>query len=168
MSDHTELVMMDRNRVQRALKRMAYQVAEDNRTERELRLIGIEPRGLIVAKLLGSYLSEIYGREISVVSLNPEEQDDAEPLTDFSVENTYPLVVDDVIFSGQTMFSAMNVIYRQRPLEEIHTAVLVDRGHRKFPVQAQFVGLELSTKLNEHVSVSVENEKIEKVVLEID
>lgn len=167
MSYHTELVMMGRNRVQRALKRMAYQVAEDNRTKRDLRLIGIEPRGLMVAKLLGSFLSEIYEQEIPVQSLNLQEQD-REPLPEFPVEDTYPLVVDDVIFSGQTMFSAMNVIYRQHPLEEIHTAVLVDRGHRKFPVQAQFVGLELSTKLNEHVSVSIENENIEKVVLEID
>jgi len=168
MSDHTELVMMDRNRVQRALERMAYQIAEDNRTGRDILLIGIEPRGAPVAGLLGSYLSEIYGREMPVERLDVEEENPAEPLSNFPVKETYPLVVDDVIFSGRTMFSAMNLIYEKLPVDEIHTAVLVDRGHRKFPVEAQFVGLELSTKLREHVSVSIENDSIEKVVLEMD
>ena len=164
------MVMMDQKRVQRALKRMAYQVAEYNRSGHAIRLIGIEPRGVVVAGLLGSYLSDIYEREIPVDSLDVEveAEDSPAPIPSFSVEDTYPLVVDDVIFSGQTMFSAMNLIYRQLQLEEVHTAVLVDRGHRKFPIEAQFVGLELSTKLNEHVAVSIENDSIENVVLEID
>lgn len=168
MPDRTELVMMDHERVHRALKRMAYQIAEDNRTGLELRLIGIKPRGLVVATLLGSYLSEIYAGEIPVLSLDIEEENPGELFSGLSVENTYPLVVDDVIFSGRTMFAALNMIFERLSFEEVHTAVLVDRGHRKFPIQAQFVGLELSTKLKEHVSVSIENDTIENVVLEIN
>ncbi|MDZ7690535.1 MAG: hypothetical protein U5K69_05265 [Balneolaceae bacterium] len=71
------------------------------------------------------------------------------------------------MFTGQTMFNALNTVYEVIQFNEIHTAVLVDRGHRTFPVQAQFVGLELSTKLKEHVSVIAEENKIQKVVLEI-
>lgn len=168
MPDRTELIMMDRDRVQRALKRMAYQVAEDNRTGRDLLLVGIEPRGKLVATLLGSYLTEIYEREVPVLSMDIESEDHEELFSAFAIEDTYPLVVDDVIFSGGTMFSALNLIYQHLSLEEIHTAVLIDRGHRKFPIQAQYIGLELSTKPNEHVSVSVEKDTIEKVVLEIN
>lgn len=166
MSDESELVLMDHNRVERALKRMAYQIAEDNRADRELCLIGIKDRGTIAAGMLETYLSEIYDRELSVRRIDPG-QPDSDLFAEVSVSDTYPLVIDDVIFSGKTMFTTLNVIYRMAPFSELHNAVLVDRGHRKYPVQAQFTGLAYSTKLKEHVSVVIENETIRKVVVGI-
>lgn len=165
MADSTVLVMMDRERVHRVLKRMAYQVAENNRSDLDVCLVGIEHHGFITATLLGSYLSEIYGQNIQVLNLSLEESDPRKLFKDTALKNTYPLVVDDVIFSGKTMFAALNLMYKQFRLKEIHTGVLVDRGHRKFPIQAEFTGLELSTKLKEHVSVIVKNDTITKVVL---
>lgn len=166
MTTGNELVLMDRNRVQRSLKRMAYQIAEDNRTNREVCLIGIKKRGFITAAMLGFHLSEIYERELPVLNLRFDESNSGEMFSDLDIDRAYPLVVDDVIFSGKTMFTALNTIYALAPFPEIHSVVLVDRGHRKFPVQAHFKGLEYSTKLKEHVSVITENDRVEKVVID--
>ncbi len=63
------------------------------------------------------------------------------------------------------MFNALKKISERIQPNEMHTAVLVDRGHRKFPVQAEFCGMELPTKLNEHVSVVVDDGEIQQVLL---
>lgn len=167
MSDSSELVFMDRERVHRALKRMAYQVSEDNRDNNNICLLGIGKRGFQVATRLREYLSEIYNREFPLVQLEPDQPLSGEAIAPETVQDSYPLVVDDVIFSGHTMFTALHNVYDFVPFDEIHTAVLIDRGHRTFPIQAQFVGLELSTKLKEHVSVVIQNDEVEKVVLEL-
>ena len=155
---------MDGDRVRRSLKRMAYQIAEDNRENRAVYLIGIKTRGTLTARMLGNFLSEIYGRELPVLNLNINAPD-PDLFSEIDVPEAYPLVVDDVIFSGKTMFVALNTIYGMASFTEMHSAVLVDRGHRKFPVQAQFTGLEYSTKLKEHVSVVTQNDTIRKVVV---
>ncbi|MDR8393120.1 hypothetical protein NC796_18335 [Aliifodinibius sp. S!AR15-10] len=167
MTDSSELVYMDRERVKRTLKRMAYQISEDNRKDRDICLLGIERRGFLVARQLQEYLAEIYDREFPIAQLDRSEPLSEEKVSAELIKSAYPLVVDDVIFSGQTMFTALNNVYDLAAFNEIHTAVLVDRGHRTFPIQAQFVGLELSTKLKEHVSVITSQDELEKVVLEL-
>lgn len=168
MAERTELVLMDKERVYRSLIRMAYQIVEDNRSGKEIVLLGIDRRGFITAGLLGGCLEEIYKKEIPVKRLSLKDGSSKEdPLELETVEERYLILVDDVIFSGKTMFTALTTLFGEQDFEEIHTAVLVDRGHRKFPIQAQFSGLELSTKLKEHVSVVVENDTIESVVLEL-
>lgn len=166
MSDNTHVTLMGPERVIRSLKRMAYQMAEENRDEKQVVLFGIEERGFLVAQLLGEVLEEIYGNEIPVVQCwygRGEIKPDDRELPD----SCFAVLVDDVIFSGETMFRSLVLISKRYNLDEIHTAVLVDRGHRKFPVQAQFVGMELSTKFQEHVTVKTGSDTIKKVVLEL-
>lgn len=165
MPDEKQFVLMDGNRVRRSLQRMAHQVAEDNRKNLDLYLIGIKKRGFITATTLASYLEGIYGRDIPVSEIDPDETLSGNLFSKLSVQRSYPLVVDDVIFSGKTMFTALNKIYTLHPFHEIHSAVLVDRGHRKFPIQAQFTGIEFPTKLKEHVSVITGDETIQQVVV---
>ncbi len=167
MSDSSELVYMDRERVRRTLKRMAYQISEDNREDRDIFLIGIEERGFVVASQLHEYLAGIYNREFPLVQIGQKQPLSEKHISPSQIRESYPLVVDDVIFSGQTMFTTLNHVYDYVAFDEIHTAVLIDRGHRTVPVQAQFVGLELATKLKEHVSVVLQHEQVQKVVLGI-
>lgn len=167
MSDRSELVYMDHKRVKRTIKRMAYQISEDNREDRDICLIGVEHRGYVVASFLRDFLTDIYDRDFPLFQLDSKNELSEKGIAPEEIKKSYPLVVDDVIFSGKTMFTALNTIYEFVSFEEIHTAVLVDRGHRTFPIQAQFVGLELATKLKEHVSVQIQNEDVENVVLEI-
>lgn len=168
-TEHSELVYMDTERVMRTLKRMAYQIAESNRENRQVILLGIEKRGYTVAQQLKVFLEEIYGQSFPLVRVTEGMDLEQDPgITASKLQEAYLLLVDDVIFSGQTMFTALNRVYEVFRFNEIHTAVLVDRGHRRFPIQAQFVGLELSTKLKEHVSVILQEEKIQKVVLRMN
>src|SRR5699024_10239595 len=77
----------------------------------------------------------------------------------------YSLVVDDVIFSGYTMLHSLEVVRQQIETKVLRTAVLIDRGHRKVPVEANFFGMKLPTKLNEHVRVCLDEHSLDKVIL---
>jgi pyrimidine operon attenuation protein/uracil phosphoribosyltransferase len=104
-------------------------------------------------------------RKIKLPLKDDISQQMLEQLDNLDIKNSYPIVVDDVIFSGKTMFSALKLVTDHKSVSEIHTAVLIDRGHRKFPIRAEFCGMELPTKLDEHVSVMVDGDNVEKVVL---
>lgn len=167
-SDTKQLVLMDMDRIQRSLKRMAHEIVERNGHGKSLLLFGIDDRGFAVAKALGDMLNGITNDKAEVFQLplkkgHPDEV--LEKLQKNNTGNKYILVVDDVIFSGSTMFTALNKIAEHLDPPELHTAVMIDRGHRKFPIKAEFYGMELPTKLNEHVAVQVRAQKVEKVVL---
>lgn len=163
MDDSNTVVLMDDRRIERSLKRIAHQIAEDNRSEKELVVLGINERGYAVACALNKYLSALIGKEVGCYRILPAGDDKIEGVT--SLQNKYVLLVDDVIFSGTTMFKALSIISKTEYPDEVHTAALIDRGHRKFPIIARFTGMELPTKLNEHVTVEVKDNKIKQVFL---
>lgn len=166
MEKKDSVVLMDSQRVDRSLKRIAYQIAEANDASRPVTLLGINEGGGVIAQKLAQYLSKIYGPAVSIETAQFLE--DGRVVSGFeadSMEKSFIILVDDVIFSGQTMFKALRYLADLIDLKEVHIAILVDRGHRKFPVSARFSGLELPTKLKEHVSVVISKKKIEKVVL---
>lgn len=161
------LTLMTSDRIQRSMKRMSHQINEANKTDRPILLLGINQRGLAVGKLLGKHLNEVIQQKVFIEPLRldkiiPEDQEWIKKEYDGDL---FVIIVDDVIFSGQTMFSALTTVVKELELQEIHSAVLVDRGHRKFPVKAEFCGMELPTKLNEHVKVIVKDGKAREVQL---
>lgn len=166
MSSGSELVLMDRERISRSLNRMAHEIAEHNVDDAPIDLFGINNRGYAVAAALANILNPIFKDKVRLFQLPLKEKDPHAVLEDIEGQNNhYPVLVDDVIFSGQTMFQALKVVSNYLEPSEIHTAVLVDRGHRKFPIKAEFYGMELPTKLDEHVSVVVEDRQLEAVKL---
>ena len=160
------ITLMTSNRIQRSLNRIAHEINEINKANKSILLIGIDQRGLVVANALEQILSRVSGSAVDVNQLSTnietgDQQLEAAPkLTDALI-----IIVDDVIFSGKTMFNALMVTAKQLDPEEIHTAVLIDRGHRTFPVSAEFYGMQLPTKLDEHVSVIIEDEDLKRVEL---
>ncbi|MDZ7658595.1 phosphoribosyltransferase family protein [Fodinibius sp.] len=166
MNSGSELVLMSRERISRSLKRMAHEIAEHNVDDAPIDLFGIDERGYAVAQALEDILNPIFNDEVRLIQLTLEEKNSQSTLEDIELQkNHYPVIVDDVIFSGKTMFKALKIISNHIKPSEIHTAVLVDRGHRKFPIKAEFYGMELPTKLDEHVSVVVENKQLQNVKL---
>lgn len=171
MSERNDsVVLMNSRRVERALKRMAYQIIESVDDQMEINIVGINTRG----KALGNRLSNLL-REISELKITCQQLDMDQAGQSFSFENDtspdkrFVLMVDDVIFSGRTMFKALQVVTRNGIPGEMHCAVLVDRGHRNVPVEAKYVGLSLPTKLQEHVSVEIaDQEKIKEVKLHLN
>ncbi|NGP89596.1 phosphoribosyltransferase family protein [Fodinibius halophilus] len=164
----TPLVLMDTQRINRSAKRMAYEILERNTEDNEIFLFGINERGYAVAQKLSRLLSDIAEVKVSSAQLLLEAESLAgsDDIDTSEVQDKLIVLVDDVIFSGHTMFQALNIIADEMQPSEIHTAVMIDRGHRKFPIQAQFCGMELPTKVNEHVSVIVEDMEVKEVTLE--
>lgn len=158
------LTLMDAQRIKRSMKRIAHQVAEDNRASKELVLLGINDRGYAVSVMLCRYLRELLDKPITCSRLEVKKNNTSK--TDLSLKDKYVLLVDDVIFSGTTMFEALKLITQDHTPDEVHTVTLVDRGHRKFPIIARFVGLDLPTKLDEHVHLELKNDEPVTVVLE--
>lgn len=165
----TPLILMDRARIQRSAKRMGYEILEMNSSNKPLFLFGIDERGYAVAKLLSDIFSDISNLAIETVQLAVNKKVSEKEFANLSgkdIEGKIPVIVDDVIFSGETMFRALKKISDAVDPSEIHTAVLIDRGHRKWPVKAEFCGMELPTKHNEHVSVSVNDMDVTAIELE--
>lgn len=166
MDSASELVLMNRERISRSLNRMAHEIAEHNVDDAPIDLFGIDERGHAVARALEDILNPLFNDKVRLFQLTLKEENSHHALEDIALQNNhYPVIVDDVIFSGKTMFEALKIISTSMKPSEIHTAVLVDRGHRKFPVKAEFYGMELPTKLDEHVSVVVENQLLQNVKL---
>lgn len=168
MSNNVELILMDGERINRSLKRIAHEIIEQNTEKRQILLFGIDDRGFAVAQKLAGLLAPIVDQSIHTVQLllaEDKREQTVQRLKQVEMVSLYCVVVDDVIFSGETMFTALKLITDHRDVSEIHTTVLIDRGHRKLPIQAEFCGMELPTKMGEHVSVVVEDDNIKKVVL---
>lgn len=161
------LTLMTTDRIGRSLMRMAHEVNEQNRSDYPIVLFGINQRGFVVAEALGEALADITEVEISVEQLDLETDDGSDrPWKQGKYEKPHFIVlVDDVIFSGQTMFQALTITVGRLKPAEIYTAALIDRGHRKYPVKAEFYGLKMPTKLDEHVAVEVESGKLLEVRL---
>ncbi|TYP91694.1 pyrimidine operon attenuation protein / uracil phosphoribosyltransferase [Fodinibius salinus] len=167
MDDH--LILMDERRIHRSVRRMGHEIIETNKKDTPILLFGIDQSGTAVAELLGNVLDDIWQGVIETVSLPLDEGNTQKTLNSLpsnKTEDMFLIAVDDVIFSGETMFRALTKIGKDLPLTEIHTAVLIDRGHRKFPIRAGFYGMQLPTKLDEHVSVMVDDHTVKEVLLQ--
>ncbi|MCC5914603.1 MAG: hypothetical protein JJU46_09540 [Balneolaceae bacterium] len=149
------MILLDRKRIARTSKRMAYQILEEA-GDSPICLIGLNERGFSLANEI---LPAVEKSAVGEVSLS---QIDAIGETPFEfpsppVDNSVLIFIDDVIFSGSTMQNAMEKVGNFNPFRKILVAVLADRGHRKFPIRAEIVGSHIPTKLNEHLEMRLKD-----------
>lgn len=149
---------MSASRITRTITRIAYQIFEDTGGSRELVICGIDERGYHLASMLASRLTDIYQAPVKAHALMIKKatsdlsDNDAAGSTELPrVQKKKVIIVDDVMYSGRTMYQALQIVAGQGDPEEINLAALIDRGHRKFPVSLQYLGLFCPTKLKEHV-----------------
>ena len=164
-------IILAHKQITHIIKRMAYQVYEDNISEEELIVAGVRGEGFILAQLIADELEKISDLNIQLLAIeidkkNPIEKDivlnpkrNTEDLHQKSV-----VVIDDVLNSGSTLLFSLQPFLKQ-PMRQIKTAVLVNRNHKKYPVKADFKGISLSTSSHENVRVSLAPEAFQ-VVLE--
>lgn len=157
------MILHDSKRIERTLKRMSYQILEEAQ-ETNIRLIGLNSRGLSVANKIKKHLEHATGEKMSVSNI----QSDTDTPFSFSQKpdhNETLVIIDDVIFSGISMHRAISKIPELSEFKKVFVAVLVDRGHRTLPVLASIVGVNIPTKLNEHVELRLKNNEPEAIVL---
>ena len=143
---------------EKKLRRMALEIAERNYDEAQLVLIGIKDHGTVIAKKISDHLKANFKGEVIVVELGIDKKKPAEvvitPSMDFN--DKVIVLIDDVANSGRTMLYALKPLLQQYP-KKIHTLALVERTHKIFPVDVDYIGISVSTTPDEHIYVEVEN-----------
>ena len=158
MSDHATRIL-DHPQIAQKLRRMAYQIFEHHQDEKELVIVAVERKGRMLAERILPLLEEVADFKITQVNLKINKKQPLEtPMlyADGSVlEGKSVVLIDDVLNSGRTlMYAARHIL--SWPVAALSTVVLIDRKHRKFPIKADFVGLSLSTTLQDHIDVVFE------------
>ena len=164
MTIHEKINIMGENEIKRALIRIAHEIVEKNKGVANLALIGIRSRGVFLAKRLAQEIYKIEKKEIPVGVLDITlYRDDLstviqKPLIinteiSFEITATKIVLVDDVLYTGRTIRAAMDAVIDLGRPEIIQLAVLIDRGHREFPIRADYIGKNLPTSKKEKVKV---------------
>jgi pyrimidine operon attenuation protein / uracil phosphoribosyltransferase len=146
---------------EKKLQRMALEIAERNYDAPQLILIGIKENGIVIAKKISNYLPLHFKGEVVVLELSLDKKKPAAITlnTTMDFNNKTIVLIDDVANSGSTMLYALKPLLLQHP-KKIQTLALVERTHKTFPVAVDYVGLSVSTSLNEHIYVEVENGEV--------
>ena len=169
-------VLMEAEDVRRALSRIAHEIVERNKGIEDVILVGIRTRGVPIADRLAREIYDIENKKIPVGILDitlyrddlstlpaPEVRSTELP---FDINGKIIVLVDDVLYTGRTIRSALDAIMDIGRPKTIQLAVLIDRGHRELPISADFVGKIVPTSKQESVSVKIDTvDGIDKVVI---
>ena len=170
--------ILDGNSIERTLTRIAHQILEYNSGCSNLVIVGIRTRGVTLAKRLLKKIEEIEGVKpmLGVLDITLYRDDltsiAQQPILKktelpFDITDKIIILVDDVLYTGRTIRSALDAIIDFGRPKCIQLAVLVDRGHRELPIYANFVGISIDTAESENIAVLLnEDDNEERVVLQ--
>jgi pyrimidine operon attenuation protein/uracil phosphoribosyltransferase len=158
--------IMDEAAMNRAMVRIAHEIIERNRGVSNVALIGIQRRGVPLARRLAEHIEKVEGAEIPVGSLDITfYRDDLSLVSEhpvlngtdipFGITDRNVVLVDDVLFTGRTVRAALDALMDGGRPCSIQLAVLIDRGHRELPIRADFVGKNVPTSSSELIAVRV-------------
>ncbi|HEX2684813.1 MAG TPA: phosphoribosyltransferase family protein, partial [Ferruginibacter sp.] len=130
-------------------------------TEKQIVLIGIKSHGTVIAKKIGQFLKDVFAGEVLVLEIGIDKKAPLKIELDTSIDFSGKtiILVDDVANSGRTMLYALKPLLEHYP-KKIQTMALVERTHKTFPVDVDYVGLSVSTNADEHISVEVEGGEV--------
>ena len=161
--NHVSIIMSKKD-IERTLLRMAHEIIEKNKGVENLRIIGIKTRGEYLAQRIADYIYNIEEINIPVgvldITLYRDDLKDRKPQAivvkteiPFPVIDKKILLIDDVLYTGRTIRAAMDAIVDLGRPRSIQLAVLIDRGHREFPIRADYVGKNVPTSHRELIKV---------------
>jgi pyrimidine operon attenuation protein/uracil phosphoribosyltransferase len=157
-----QTVVLNATQVSQKIDRLAFEIHENTYNEKEIIIAGIAGNGFKLAELLAQRLANFSVVKVKLVSVNVNKKDplavDASvELEKADAEDKVVILVDDVLNSGKTLIYGVRHFLQVR-LKALRTVALIDRDHKRFPVKADYVGLVLSTTLQEHIRVELEDE----------
>ena len=159
--------IMDAEAIRRALFRIAHEILERNKGVDDLVLIGIRRGGENIATRLAKIIKEIEGKPVPCGFMDitmyrddlyhqSHQPEVHKTSVNFSVEGKVVVLVDDVLFTGRTIRAAMDAIIDLGRPRSVQLAVLIDRGHREFPIRPDFVGRNIPTARTDLIEVVVD------------
>ena len=176
-------VLLDEAAIARTLTRIAHEIIEGNPDLDRVALIGIHTRGVPLAQRLRRLIHEFSGQEVASGSLDitfyrddvqvrgGEPPKQAQPIVrstrlDFPLEGMTCVLVDDVLYTGRTIRSAIEALFDYGRPARVQLACLADRGHRELPIRPDYVGKNLPTSRGERIQVQlVEVDEVDRVLL---
>lgn len=148
--------ILTKKKIDQKLVRLAHQVLEDAADISEIHVVGISGNGMQIALKIQDELKQNSDKDVFLheILLNKENPLSTPIVLKSTVEfsNAYIVLVDDVLNSGLTMQYALMKLL-EKPVKAVKTVALVDREHRCYPIKCDFVGMTLSTTLQERVEV---------------
>lgn len=161
MPSQSDLIL-NRPQIIQKLTRIAFEIYENNFKEKELVIAGIYQGGYKLAEILTGELRKITPFELLLVKITLDKQGplDGEVQLDTDIKdlkNKTIILVDDVLHTGKTFIQGMKPFLTIN-VNKIQTVVLVNRSYTKFPVTSNYTGYELSTTLNEHIEVRLDED----------
>ncbi len=169
--------VLEKPAITRAVTRIAHEILERNQGVQELALVGIYTRGVYLSRRLADKMEKVegvrpecgeiditlYRDDLGLTRSQPEVRSTSIP---FEVEALRIILVDDVLYTGRTVRAAMDALVDFGRPKNIQLAVLVDRGHREFPIRPDYVGKNIPTAIDQHVNVYLdENDGRDQVVV---
>ena len=176
-------VLLDEAAIARTLTRIAHEIIEGNPDLERVALVGIQTRGVPLAQRLRRLIHEFSGEELASGSLDitfyrddvqvrgGEPPRQAQPVVrstrlDFPLEGMTCVLVDDVLYTGRTIRSAIEALFHYGRPARVQLACLADRGHRELPIRPDYVGKNLPTSRGERIQVQlVEVDEVDQVLL---
>lgn len=151
--------ILNERQIKQKIKRLAFEILEENFDERQIILAGINNNGVHFSKLLYEELRKITNIELVMtqIKLNPADPLSSDILIDYPLPKLHGkvvIIVDDVANTGRTIFYAVKPLLEALP-KKIEAAVLIDRKHKSFPIRVDYVGLSLATTLKEDIDVQI-------------
>ena len=159
-------ILLNANKINRTLIRLAHEIVEKNSNLEDLAIIGIRTRGDFIANRIALIIKEITKTEINKGTIDVTfYRDDfktnlGSPKVGpsnilFNINSKNIILIDDVLYTGRTIRAAMEELFSMGRPNKVQLAVLIDRGHRELPIKADYVGKNYPTSFNEHIHVYV-------------
>ena len=145
----------------RKIRRMAFEIAERNAECDSLIIAGVAGNGIILANEVIRELKQIINCPIELLTISIDKEHPLQTSIDkeLNFDNRTIILVDDVANSGRIILYALKHFLSHEP-KSIQTLVLIERSHKLFPVQSDYVGLSIATTLQEHITVKTEGGKV--------
>ncbi|EPR76026.1 Uracil phosphoribosyltransferase [Leifsonia rubra CMS 76R] len=153
--------------ITRALTRISHEILESNRGSDDLVILGVPTRGVTLARRIAAIIQSVDSVVISAGALdvtmyrddlaqNPTRATGPTDIPAGGIDGKTVVLVDDVLYSGRTIRAALDALGDLGRPRAVRLAVLVDRGHREFPIRADFVGKNLPSSVSERINVRLE------------
>jgi pyrimidine operon attenuation protein/uracil phosphoribosyltransferase len=168
--------IMEEAEIKAILNRIAHEIVERNQNLKDVVFVGIITRGVPLARRLSKKISSIaeYSIPVGILDVTAHRDDlskaqvvEDETKIPFNIKEKKVILIDDVIYHGRTVRAAMDALIHYGRPKSIQLAVLIDRGHREFPIHPDYVGRQIPTSSKEQVRVRVkELDNLDAVVIE--
>jgi pyrimidine operon attenuation protein/uracil phosphoribosyltransferase len=156
-------LILNKDQVGQIIRRIAYEIYENNFKEKQLVIAGINGQGYILGDMLAGELRRISPIKVDLVEVEVDKENPSKSEIRLScgiqkLQKKSIILTDDVLSSGQTMAYSMKP-FLESEIKKLETAVLINRSHKRFPISANYKGYELSTTISEHIEVKLKEKK---------